>query len=169
VRPHASVVLGLLLGSLAVGACGGPSSSTTVVVTPAAPASSAGPSEVPADDKTMVVHVGDTTIRYVTGSAEATSAIMSGVRHARSAAIACYDAGATKNRGLRGGIIVQLLLSPSGAIRSVENGGSAIADREVVECVLHAFRSTSFADLDGHCTGDVAVTEPLTFEPRTAP
>jgi hypothetical protein len=115
----------------------------------------------------MVVHVGDTTIRYVVGSAEATSAIMRGLRRARASAVACYDAASGRHPGLRGNVAVQILLSPAGAIRSVEDSGSALADRDVMECVLHAFRTTSFAELDGNCTGDVAITEQLVFEPRT--
>ena len=137
-------------------------------MTPASstPAGSAGRA-APADDKTLIVHVGDTTIRYVTGSPEATGAVMKGLRRARSSAVACYDAGVARNPALRGSIVVQLLIAPSGVLRAVDDGGSALPDREVVECVLHAFRTASFADLDGTCTGDVAVTEPLTFEPRT--
>jgi len=168
----------LLLGLGAAACAGAASSETTVVVTPApataasaatASASSgtaarAGPG-APADERSMVVNVGETTIRYVVGSAEATAAIMKGVRHARAAAIACYEGGATKNRGLRGEVVVQVLLDPAGGVRSVRNGGSSLPDPDVVDCVLRAFRVASFAELDGNCSGDVEVTEPLIFAP----
>jgi hypothetical protein len=168
----------LLLGLGAAACAGGASSETTVAVTPAAAttasaatgtASSGTPAAAgpgaPADERSMVVNVGETTIRYVAGSAEATAAIMKGVRHARAAAIACYDGGATKNRGLRGKVVVQVLLDPSGSVRSVRNAGSTLPDADVVDCVLRAFRVASFAELDGNCSGDVEVTEPMVFAP----
>jgi hypothetical protein len=57
------------------------------------------------------------------------------------------------------------VLDPTGAVRSVHNAGSTLADPDVIDCVVRAFRVASFAELDGHCTGDVEVTEPLVFAP----
>jgi hypothetical protein len=164
-----------LWGLGAVGCAASHSSDTTVVVTPASAAAGTASATVeapapsgavaPADDKTMVVKVGDTTIRYVIGSAEATAAVMKGIRHARASAVACYEGGAAKNRALRGKMVVQVVLDPAGTVRSARNAGSTLTDPDVVDCVVRAFRAASFAELDGHCTGDVEVTEPLTFAP----
>jgi len=163
----------LAAGAVSAACAASPSGETTVVVTPASPARAGSPvasaaptgSGASGDDKPMVVSVGETTIRYVVGSAEATAAIMKGVRRARSTAIACYEGGAAKNRGLRGKMVVQVLLDPTGSVRSVRDGGSSLPDRDVVDCVLRAFRTASFAELDGNCSGDVEVTEPLEFAP----
>jgi hypothetical protein len=113
-----------------------------------------------------VVSVGDTTIRYVVGSTEATAAVMKGVRGALSGARACYDAGVHRNGDLRGLVLVRVQLNPRGDIQSVRDAGTALPDPDVVECILHAFRTTSFAELDGHCTGDVQVTQRMDLEPR---
>jgi hypothetical protein len=145
---------------------------TTVEVTAPPGSASAGLSAPtpspggPQDDKTATVSVGDTNIRYVVGSAEATAAIMKVVRAALSRARACYDAGVTKNAGLRGRVIVQIELGPKGELRSVRDTESALADRDVVECVLHAFATSSFDEIDGRVTGDVQIVQRMDFQPR---
>lgn len=133
------------------------------MVTPSSATTASAP-ETPAD-KPLVVTVGDTTIRYVVGSAEATAAVMKGVRRARSSAAACYEGAATRSRGLRGKVVVEVLLAPTGEVRSVREAGSTMPDHDVVDCVLRAFHAASFEDLDGHCSGEVEVIEPLVFDP----
>lgn len=122
-------------------------------------------SGAPPANKPMVISVGETTIRYEIGSAEATAAIMKGVRPARASAVACYRSAATKDRGLRGKIVVQVVLDPGGAILSVRDGGSSLPDCDAVDCILRAFRTASFTELNGNCAGNVEVTEPMLFNP----
>jgi hypothetical protein len=144
-----------------------PSSSAATRVSPAASAQPASSADAGADPPPMIVNMGRTTIRYVIGSYEATTAIMKGVRQAYTAAAAC----SAKNRNARGKVVVQLQLDAGGGVTSVGAVESDLPDRAVVECVLRGFRTASFTDLDGNCAGGVTVTQPFDFplSPRALP
>ena len=74
----------------------------------------------------------------------------------------CYDAGLRTNPSLGGRVSVKFIIDRTGAVSTAADGGSDLADRNVVSCVVRAFNSLSFPQPEG---GIVTVVYPFQFTP----
>lgn len=74
----------------------------------------------------------------------------------------CYDAGLRTNPSLGGRVAVKFIIDRTGAVSTAADGGSDLADRNVVSCVVRAFNSLSFPQPEG---GIVTVVYPFSFTP----
>jgi hypothetical protein len=81
-----------------------------------------------------------------------------------SAFEACYLRARPANPGLRGNIVVNFVVSPDGSVpyAAALEEGTDLADDNVIECVLDAFRKLRFQAPVG---GRAVATYPLKFEP----
>lgn len=75
----------------------------------------------------------------------------------------CYESGLRKKPDLQGNVTVKFVISPSGDVASVSDGGSDLADAGVVTCVMKAFHGLTFPMPEG---GLVVVTFPILFAPH---
>jgi hypothetical protein len=74
----------------------------------------------------------------------------------------CYEAGLTKSPRLEGSVAVRFVIGRDGTVEQASRWYSTIADGDVVECVVEAFRELRFPEPDG---GIVMVTYPIRFAP----
>jgi hypothetical protein len=74
----------------------------------------------------------------------------------------CYQNGLRRNPSLEGRVAVRFVIGRDGVVSHANNGGSDLPDREVVECVIHAYYDLSFPAPD---TGIVTVIYPIVFSP----
>jgi hypothetical protein len=72
----------------------------------------------------------------------------------------CYEGALMSNPTLAGRVTVRFVIGRDGAVSSVENGGSDLADAGAVSCVVRAFYGLSFPQPEG---GIVTVTYPISF------
>ena len=75
---------------------------------------------------------------------------------------ACYEGGLRSNPELAGRVAVRFVIGRDGAVSSVGNGGSDLADASVVSCVTRAFYGLSFTPPEA---GIVTVVYPILFTP----
>jgi outer membrane biosynthesis protein TonB len=66
------------------------------------------------------------------------------VRDAFPQVNACYASGLKKNKDLAGRVTVKFLIGPKGTVQRSSDGGSDLADRTVVQCVVSAMKSLVF-------------------------
>lgn len=74
----------------------------------------------------------------------------------------CFETAAKKRAALRGRVVVRFVIDAKGAVASAVDGGSDIADKTVVDCVVKGFTNLSFPQPEG---GVVSVVYPLIFAP----
>lgn len=74
----------------------------------------------------------------------------------------CYQQALDHNPTLAGRVTTTFVIGRDGAVSSVQNGGSDLADVAVVSCVVRAFYGLSFPQPEG---GIVTVTYPIMFSP----
>ncbi len=74
----------------------------------------------------------------------------------------CYEDSLRHNTTLAGRVTVRFVIGRDGAVSSVSNGGSDIAEPAVVSCVVRSFYGLSFPQPEG---GIVTVTYPIMFSP----
>ncbi|WP_044239644.1 AgmX/PglI C-terminal domain-containing protein [Chondromyces apiculatus] len=74
----------------------------------------------------------------------------------------CYEAGLRGNPNLAGRVSVAFVIGRDGAVSSVQNAGSDMADPSVVSCVVRSFYGLSFPSPEN---GIVTVTYPIAFSP----
>lgn len=58
----------------------------------------------------------------------------------------CYENARRTNPALRGNVVVKFIVGPSGAVTTVSDAGSDIADPAVVSCVLKCFKRMRFPE-----------------------
>ncbi|AKT36573.1 AgmX/PglI C-terminal domain-containing protein [Chondromyces crocatus] len=76
----------------------------------------------------------------------------------------CYEAGLRASPNLAGRVSVAFVIGRDGAVSSVQNAGSDLADASVVSCVMRSFYGLSFPSPEN---GIVTVTYPIAFSPGT--
>ena len=74
----------------------------------------------------------------------------------------CYEKGLKASPTLRGKVSVRFVIGKDGATGTVSDAGSDLPNKEVVSCVLQAFRGLSYPQPEG---GVVVVVYPIKFEP----
>ena len=74
----------------------------------------------------------------------------------------CYENGLRANAKLGGTVTVKLVIDPTGAVKSANDGGSSLPDAGVVACVVKGFSNLSFPS---PASGMVTVTYPIVFTP----
>ncbi len=74
----------------------------------------------------------------------------------------CYEAGLRGNPGLSGRVAVKFVIDHDGSVMLAQDGGSDLANPDVVKCVVSAIQSLSFPIPDG---GVVTVVYPITLAP----
>jgi hypothetical protein len=74
----------------------------------------------------------------------------------------CYEKALDHNPTLAGRVSTSFVIGRDGAVSSVQNGGSDLADPAVVSCVVRAFYGLSFPQPEG---GIVTVVYPILFSP----
>ena len=75
----------------------------------------------------------------------------------------CYEAGLRSNPNLEGRVTVKFVIGRDGGVQVASDGGSAIPDAGVKQCVVSGFSSLSFPPPDN---GVVTVVYPLMFTPQ---
>jgi len=76
----------------------------------------------------------------------------------------CYEQGLRANPNLQGRVAVRFVIGRDGSVSQVSNGGSDLADQNVVSCVVRSFYGLSFPAPED---GIVTVTYPILFQPGT--
>jgi len=76
----------------------------------------------------------------------------------------CYEQGLRQNPNLGGRVAVRFVIGRDGSVSQVANGGSDLADQNVVSCVVRSFYGLSFPAPEN---GIVTVTYPILFQPGT--
>jgi len=74
----------------------------------------------------------------------------------------CYERRLRQNNMLRGTLVPQIRIHPSGSVMNVSFAQDTLHDREVRNCVARLIRSWQFPEPEG---GAVTVANPLRFEP----
>ncbi len=74
----------------------------------------------------------------------------------------CYENGLRRNPKLAGRVVIRFVIGRDGSVSSVADGGSTLADREVVSCIVRSAYVLSFPQPEG---GIVTVTYPLMLAP----
>jgi hypothetical protein len=74
----------------------------------------------------------------------------------------CYEQGLRQNPNLGGRVAVKFVIGRDGSVSQVSNGGSDLADSNVVSCVVRSFYGLSFPQPEN---GIVTVTYPIMFQP----
>ena len=74
----------------------------------------------------------------------------------------CYENGLRGNPGLEGRVEVKFVIDRAGAVSLAADGGSALPNQEVVQCVVRGFRDLSFPAPEG---GMVTVNYPIALSP----
>jgi hypothetical protein len=82
------------------------------------------------------------------------------VRQSSNKVRACYQQGLARNPSLEGKVTARFVIDRDGAVTTVGNGGSDLADQQVVACVLKSFNTLLFPQPEG---GIVTVVYPMTF------
>jgi len=75
---------------------------------------------------------------------------------------ACYELGLLRRGALEGRVSTKFRIDSDGAVRVAEDAGSDLPDRQVVSCVVQAFKELQFPAAPG---GVITVTYPLVFTP----
>jgi hypothetical protein len=78
----------------------------------------------------------------------------------------CYLEGQDRNPSLRGRVTVRFVIDRTGSVHDVVDGGSTMADAEVVRCVLRVFSTLQFPRPEGN---EVTVVYPIMFSPEPGP
>lgn len=78
----------------------------------------------------------------------------------------CYEAGLGRNRDLTGKVAARFVISEKGAVTSVKDAGSDIADLAVRDCVFAEMKKMTFPAPNG---GIVTVVYPIVFSPADPP
>src|SRR5450432_2176789 len=73
----------------------------------------------------------------------------------------CYRDGVSRNNDLGGNIRLHFVVSPSGSVSEVSDGGSDLTDRQVVDCIAEGFYALRFPQPD---RGSVGVLYHIRFE-----
>ncbi|HTA88886.1 MAG TPA: AgmX/PglI C-terminal domain-containing protein [Polyangiaceae bacterium] len=73
----------------------------------------------------------------------------------------CYRDGVSRNNDLGGNIRLHFVVSPSGAVSEVSDGGSDLTDRQVVDCIAEGFYALRFPQPDH---GSVSVLYRIRFD-----
>ena len=73
----------------------------------------------------------------------------------------CYRDGVSRNNDLGGNIRLHFVVSASGAVSEVSDGGSDLSDRQVVDCIAEGFYALRFPQPDH---GSVSVLYRIRFE-----
>jgi hypothetical protein len=76
----------------------------------------------------------------------------------------CYENGLRKNPDLKGRVVVKFVIDRSGAVSTVQDGGSDLPDQGVVSCVVRSFGNLTFPQPEG---GIVTVVYPIIFTPAS--
>ena len=77
----------------------------------------------------------------------------------------CYQTGLRTNPSLQGRVAVRFVIGRDGRVMSAADGGSDLADRGVVNCVVGAMNSLTFPAPD---SGIVTVSYPIILMPPTS-
>jgi hypothetical protein len=72
----------------------------------------------------------------------------------------CYQDGLRTTPGLKGRVAVHFVIDKTGAVKSASDAGSDLADKAVVQCVVHAIAGLSFPEPE---SGSVDVVYPIVF------
>ncbi len=75
----------------------------------------------------------------------------------------CYEAGLQKNPNLEGRVRTKFIISESGSVELVADGGSELPDPDVVQCVVGEFGTLRFGPAR---RGKVTVVYPIRFNPH---
>lgn len=78
----------------------------------------------------------------------------------------CYEAALQKKADLAGRVTVRFVIEKDGSVSSASDGGSDVADANLIACVTRAFSALSFPEPEGG--GKVTVRYPLVFSPGEA-
>ncbi len=73
----------------------------------------------------------------------------------------CYRDGVSRNNDLGGNIRLHFVVSPSGSVSDVSDGGSDLTDRQVVDCIAEGFYALRFPQPD---RGSVGVLYHIRFD-----
>jgi len=73
----------------------------------------------------------------------------------------CYRDGVSRNNDLGGNIRLHFVVSPSGSVSEVSDGGSDLSDRQVVDCIAEGFYALRFPQPE---RGRVGVLYHIRFE-----
>lgn len=73
----------------------------------------------------------------------------------------CYRDGVSRNNDLGGNIRLHFVVSPSGSVSDVSDGGSDLTDRQVVDCIAEGFYALRFPPPE---RGGVGVLYHIRFE-----
>lgn len=92
------------------------------------------------------------------------SALRSALATRGAAARSCYNMALRRNEGLGGKMTIQMRLSSSGAVCSVQVVDDSLGDSGVAACVIAKFRSARFPAPTGGCV-DAAVPLNFTSQP----
>jgi hypothetical protein len=74
----------------------------------------------------------------------------------------CYDSGLRRNPDLSGRVVVKFTIDSTGTVAVASDGGSDLADVQVVACVVRSFANLTFPAAE---RGGVTVMYPLVFTP----
>lgn len=74
----------------------------------------------------------------------------------------CYEQGLKNNAQLTGRVIVRFVIGRDGSVTNVGSNDSDLPDKNVVECIVKAFKTTKFPQPEG---GIVTVVYPIMFSP----
>jgi hypothetical protein len=90
------------------------------------------------------------------------SALYDAFSKAKPRLIACYLPGKKRDPKLRGKVIVNFTINPSGTAKPVANEGSTLEDDDVIACVIRTVKTIRFTKpIEGNAT----VVYPLIFRP----
>jgi MYXO-CTERM domain-containing protein len=75
----------------------------------------------------------------------------------------CYESGLRKNPTLAGRVTTKLEIDGTGAVTSATDAGSTVPDKDVVDCVVRAFKTLTFPEPEGK--SKVTVVYPIELAP----
>jgi hypothetical protein len=75
----------------------------------------------------------------------------------------CYEVGLRENPGLAGRVVTRFAIDRQGIVTTAQDGGSSLANANVVACVVRSFYSLTFPEHEG---GLVTVVYPLSLQPE---
>jgi hypothetical protein len=76
--------------------------------------------------------------------------------------LTCYEAGRRSDPQLKGKVTVKFVIGEDGITKEAADAGSTLPDKEVINCVVDAFRQRKYRESHG---GDVTVVYPIQFAP----
>jgi hypothetical protein len=88
--------------------------------------------------------------------------IQSVVRKAYGFFRGCYEQGLQRNPNLEGKVTARFVIELDGTVSQASNGGSDLADPEVIKCIVSQFFKIQFPPPDG---GIVTVVYPIMLSP----